>query len=62
MKLTLLEGGKQQKISELSRNPPYGCNMTISITINIHENVIQIHNNKDVKFLSKNLVNISLEA
>ena len=36
--------------------------MTISIIINIDKDVIQIKNNESVEFLSKNLVDVSLEA
>ena len=33
--------------------------MTISIIINVDEDVVQIFNDKDVEFLSKDLVNKS---
>lgn len=36
--------------------------MAISIIINLNKNIIQIHNNKNVKFLGKDFVNIFLEA
>ena len=36
--------------------------MAISIIINVNEDVIQIHNNEDVKLLSKDLINIFIEA
>ena len=36
--------------------------MSIPIIISINEDVIQIYDDKDIKLLSKNLVNISLKA
>ena len=36
--------------------------MTISVIISVDQNVIQIYNDKNVKFLGKNLDDISLEA
>ena len=35
--------------------------MTFSLIFNIDEDVIQIYNNKDIKFFYKDLVNIALE-
>ena len=36
--------------------------MAISVIISINEDIVQIHNNEDVKFLSKDLVDVFLEA
>ena len=36
--------------------------MTISIIFSINQDVIQVYNNKDIKLLRKELVDISLEA
>ena len=36
--------------------------MTIPVIIGVNEDVIQIHNNKDVEFLNNDLVDISLKA
>lgn len=36
--------------------------MTISIIINVSENVVQIYNDKDVVLFGKDLIDISLEA
>ena len=46
----------------LFQNLPYGCDMIISIIINVNEDVVQIHNNENVKLFSKDLVNVFLEA
>ena len=36
--------------------------MAVFVIISIDENVIYIYNNKDIKLLSRNLIDISLEA
>ena len=62
MKLTLLQVGKQQELPELLQYPLYGYDVTISIIISIDQDIIQVNNNKDVKLLRKDLVDISLKA
>ena len=52
----------QQKLPELFQNLPYDYDVSIFVIINVDEKVIQIHNDKNVKLLSKDLVDISLEA
>ena len=36
--------------------------MDIFFDINIDKNIVQIHNDKNIKLLGKNLIDISLEA
>ena len=62
MEWTLLQVGIQQELPELFQNPPYGCDVTIPVIISVNEDVIQIHDNEDVELLSKDLVDIFLEA
>ena len=62
MESTLLQVGIQQELPELFQNPPYGCNVIIPIIINVNEDVIQIHDDKDIELFSKDLVDVSLEA
>ena len=62
MKLTLSQVGKQQEFPELFLYPLYGWDVSISIIISVDQNVIQIYNDKDVKLLGKDLVDVSLEA
>ena len=59
---TLLQVGKQQKLSELLQHPLYGQDMFISVIISIDKDIVQIYNDEDVKFFSKDLIDISLEA
>ena len=62
MKSTFFQVSIQQELFKLFQNLPYGCDVSISVIINMDENVIQIHNDKDVKLLSKDLVDIFLEV
>ena len=62
MESTLLQVGIQQELPELFQNPPYGCDVTIPIIISVNEDVIQIYDDKDVELLSKDLVDVFLEA
>ena len=62
MKLTLLQVGIYQVFPELLQNSPYACDMTILGIISVNQNVVQIHNDKNVELLSKNLIDKSLEA
>ena len=62
MKLTLLQVGKQRELSELLQHLSYGQDVSISVIINVDEDVIQIYDDKDIKFFSKDLVDVSLEA
>ena len=62
MKSTLFQVNIQQELPKLFQNPPYGCDVSIFVIINIDEDIIQIHDSKNVKLLSKNLVDIFLEA
>ena len=52
MKSTFLQIGKQQELSELFQNLPYGCDVAVSVMISVDEDVVQIHNDKDINFLS----------
>ena len=62
MKLTLLKVSIYQELPELYQNLLYNYNMAISIIISINENAVQIYNDENIKFFSKDLVDISLEA
>ena len=62
MKSILLQVDKQQELPKLFENLPYSCKVTFSVIITVDKDVIQINDNEDVKFISKNLVDISLEA
>ena len=62
MESILLQVGIQQVLSELFQNLLYSYDVTISVIINGDEDVVQIYDDKDVKLLSKNLIDVSLKA
>ena len=62
MKLTLLQVGKERELSKLLQHPLYGRDVSISIIISVDEDVVQLHNDEDLKLFSKDLVDVSLEA
>ena len=62
MKLIFLQVGKQQKLLEFFQNSLYSFNVTIFVIISVNEDIVQIHNNKNIKLLSKNLINVFLKA
>ena len=62
MESILLQVSIQRELPELFQNPLYGCDVTIAVIISVNEDVIPIHNDEDVELLSKDLVDIFLEA
>ena len=62
MKTTLLEVGKNAIFPQFRKNLYNNINVTLAWDFGIDENVIEVKNNKDIKFLNQDLVNIALEA
>ena len=62
MKLTLFEVGIQWELPQLFYNLLYGYNVDISVIISIDEDDVQIHDDKDIKLLGKDLIDVSLEV
>ena len=62
MKSTLFHVCIQQKLSKLFQNPLYNYDVSIFSIIKIDKNVIQIHDDKDIKLFSKDLIDVFLEA
>ena len=48
--------------AENSQNPLNGFNMTLLRIFGIDKNIIQTNDNKDIKFLNQNFVNIALKT
>ena len=48
-------------VSELVKNPVYGLYIWMTCLFSIDQEVFQIHNNKVVKLLNKNPINIALK-
>ncbi len=62
MEPTFLQVGKEAVFSGLFQDSAYGFHLWLAGVLGIDQNVVQIHDNKDVKLLSEDLVNIPLEA
>ena len=62
MKPTFLQVGKQQEFPELFQNLLYNYNVTISVITSVDKDVVQIHNDKDIKLLNKDFVDKLMKA
>ena len=62
MKSTFLQIGIQREFPQLVKNPMYYFDMAFFLVFGIGENTIQIHNNKDIMFFCKDLIDIALEC
>ena len=61
MKITFFQISILKKFVQLVKDLTYNLDMTLSFVLDIDENIIQIHNNKDIKFFYKDFINIVLE-
>ena len=62
METTFLEIGKKTVCPQFLGNLLNGVNVSLAWVLGIDEDDIEINNNKDIKFLDTDLVNIALEA
>ena len=62
MELTFLQIGIQQEFLQLVKNPTYCLDVAFSLVFSVDENIIQIHNDKDIKFFRKDLIDVALEC
>ena len=62
MKLTFLQIGIQQEFPQLVKNPMHCLDMAFSLIFDVDKDIIQIHNNKDIEFFRKNLIDIALKC
>ena len=61
MKLTFFQINILQKFPQLVKNPTYCLDMAFFFVFGIDEDIIQIHNDKDIEFFRKNLIDVALE-
>ena len=61
MKLTFLQVGKEEMFLELVQNLAYDLNVKLPGVFNIDQDIIQVYDNKDIKFFRQYLINVSLE-
>ena len=62
MEPTLLKIGKQAIFPQNLSDPPYCIHVTLTLILSVDEDVIQIHNDKDIELFRQDLVDIALEA
>ena len=62
METAFLEVGKKAVFPQFLKNPSNGIDVSLTWVFRIDDDVIKVNNDKDIKFLSQDLVNIALEA
>ena len=62
MELACLHIGKQVILSQKVQYSPHGFYVIPALILSIDEDVIQIHNNKDIKLFCQDYIDITLEA
>ena len=60
MELAFIQVGKEPMLSKLAKDLAYSLYMWLTYFFSIDQNIVQIHNNKDVKLFSKNLIDVVL--
>ena len=61
MKSTFLQIGIQQEFPQLVKNPAYCLDVAFALIFGIDKDIIQIHNNEDIKFFCEDLIDVALE-
>lgn len=61
-KLTLFQIYKEDILLKLIKNLPKNSDMAITLIFGINQSIVQVHNNKYVKFLSQNLIVVVLKV
>ena len=62
METAFFEVGKKAVFLQLLENPLNGINITLALVLGIDEDVIEVNNDKDIKFLGQDFVNLALKA
>ena len=62
MKLTLLQISKQVVFSQNIQIPLHVIHASLAWFLSVDKNVIQIHNDKNIKFFCQDLIDVFLEA
>ena len=59
---TLLQIGKQAIFPQKVQYPPHAFHVTLTLILSVDEDVIQIHDDKDIELFYQDLVDIALEV
>ena len=62
MKLTFFQIYIQREFLQLIKDPTYCLDVAFPLVFGIDEDIIQIHNDEDIEFFRKNLIDIALEC
>ena len=62
MKTTLFEVGKKAVFFQFLENSSNGIDVSLAWVLSIDKDVIEVNNDKDINFLSQDLINIALKA
>ena len=62
METAFFEVGEKAVFPQFFKNPLNGIDVSLTWVLNVDEDVIEVNNDKDIKFLYQDLVNIALEA
>ena len=62
METAFVEVGKKTVFPQFVKNPLNGIDVSLAWILCINEDVIKVNNDKNIKFLSQDLVNIALKA
>ena len=62
MKIKLFKAGKKAVCPQFLKNPLNGIDVSLAWVLNVEENVIKVNNDKDIKFLGQDFINIALKA
>ena len=62
MELTLLQIGKETVFPKVLKYPPNDFDVSLAGILSIDQDIVQVYNNKDIKFLGWDLIDITLEG
>ena len=62
MKLTFLQIGIQQEFLQLVKNPACYLDVAFALIFGVDEDIIQIHNDKDIELFREDLIDVALEC
>ena len=62
METTLFEVGKKAIFPQFLKNLSDGIDVSLAWVLGVNEDVIKVNNDKDIEFLSHDLVNVALQA
>ena len=60
--MTFLKVSKKVIFPQFFENLSNSINVSLAWVLGVDENVIKVNNDKNIKFLNQNLVNIAMEA